>query len=71
LTETHEINDLLLGCPQTQKITSKLIINRHKKFWSIDPGKTPMWGKPVRERSSSYFNNFWKLHSAKIKPADI
>jgi hypothetical protein len=19
-------------------------------IWSIDPGKTPMWGKPVRER---------------------
>jgi hypothetical protein len=36
-------------------------------FWSNDPGKTPMWGKPVREREFFLFLQFWKLHISKIK----
>ena len=42
-----------------------------KIFGQIDPGKTPMWGKPVRERNSSYFINSGNYTSAKLKPADI
>jgi hypothetical protein len=44
---------------------SKHTFKDTKIFGQIDPGKTPVWGKPVRERSSSYFFKFWKLHQQK------
>jgi len=36
-------------------------------IWSNDPRKTPMWGKPMRERKFFLFLQFWKLHISKNK----
>jgi hypothetical protein len=47
-----------------RKYISKHTFNDTIIFGQIDPGKTPVWGKPVRERSS-YFFKFWKLHQQK------
>jgi hypothetical protein len=43
---------------------SKQTFNDTMIFGQIDPGKTPMWGKPVRE---SEFFLFLKLHISKNK----
>jgi hypothetical protein len=48
-----------------RKYISKHTLNDTINFWSNDPGKTPVWGKPVRERTPSYFFKFWKLHQQK------
>jgi hypothetical protein len=38
-----------------RKYISKHTLNDTINFWSNDPGKTPVWGKPVREREFFLF----------------
>jgi hypothetical protein len=47
---------------------SKYTFKDTKIFGQIDPGKTPVWGKPVREREFFLFLQILEITSAKIKP---
>ena len=51
-------------------MTASTHLNDTKNFGQIDPGKTPVWGKLVREREFFLFLQFWKLHQQKLKPTD-
>ena len=46
-------------------MTASTHLNDTKNFGQIDPGKTPVWGKPVREREFFLFLQIWKLHQQK------
>ena len=50
-------------------MTASTHLNDTKNFGQIDPGKTPVWGKPVREREFFLFLQILEITSAKIKPA--
>jgi hypothetical protein len=49
-------------------MTASTHLNDTKNFGQIDPGKTPVWGKPMREREFFLFLQILKITSAKIKP---
>ena len=51
-------------------MTASTHLNDTKNFGQIDPGKTPVWGKPMREREFFLVLQFWKLHQQKLKPTD-
>ena len=46
---------------------SKHTFKDTKIFGQIDPGKTPVWGKPVREREFFLFLQILEITSAKNK----
>ena len=42
-------------------MTASTHLNDTKNFGQIDPGKTPVWGKPVREREFFLFLQFSEI----------